>query len=159
MVITTYVIYDETQYQGKKYNAILIGVFKGIQVNQTYFSDIVISSMSLNHEFVQELLVSSLTKMGLVSKIKKFRLLLTDGVAYNVTARNNLKKIYTKLIHITCYTHMITRISSKMVNTEIGANSLVKHVKKVFEKCTRRVDEWRNVQKLKKTVGLFSHSV
>ena len=34
-----------------------------------------------------------------------------------------------------------------MVCTEIGVISLVKHVQKVFEKCPRRVEEWRNNQK------------
>ena len=65
-------------------------------------------------------LVSSLTKMGLVNKFKNFRLLLTDGVAYNVAARNILKNIYTNMIHITFYTHMTAGISSKMVALRLG---------------------------------------
>ena len=48
------------------------------------------------------------------------------------------------MIHITCYLHMIARISSKMVNTEIGVNALVKHVKSVWN-CPR-VNEWRKFQ-------------
>ena len=63
-----YLVYDETQYHCKKYNAILKGILKRMPVNQPYFSDIVISPTSPNHEFIHDSLVSSLTKMGPVLK-------------------------------------------------------------------------------------------
>ena len=73
-----------------------------MQVNQPCFLDIVISPTSPNLELVKELLVPSLSKIGLVNKFEKFRLLLTDGAAYNVAVENVLKNIYTKMIHTSC---------------------------------------------------------
>ena len=62
-----YVIYDETQYH----------TYWGIERNAsepTVPFDIVISPTSPNHEFVQEQVVSSLTKMELVHKFENFGL-------------------------------------------------------------------------------------
>ena len=57
-----------------------------------------------------------------------------------------LQGLYRNLIHVTSYTHMIARLSATLVDKLPKVNSLVRHVKKVFEKCLRRVKEWENFQ-------------
>ena len=57
-----------------------------------------------------------------------------------------LQGLYRNLIHVTRYTHMIARLSVAHVEKLPTVNSLVKHVKKVFEKCQRRVKEWQNFE-------------
>ena len=109
------------------------------------------------NEFVRELLVFSLTKIGLVNKFRRFRLLLIDGFAFNVAAGNNLKNMYTNWIHITCYAHMIKRLSSKTFDTDWS-----EFFGETCKKCMKNVlvlNCGESFKNKKRKVGLFSHSL
>ena len=93
--------------------------------------------------------------MGLINKFENFRYIVTDGVAYNVAAANNLRENYTKLIHISCDIHMIARISSKNVYTEIGAISLVIHEKKCLKNVLVVLKGGEKFEKNREKVGLL----
>ena len=69
-----------------------------------------------------------------MQQFRKFKLLLTDGACYNKAVAGTIKTLYPDLIHVTCYTHMVARLSAKIVETEKSVNSFLKNVKKVFEK-------------------------
>ena len=38
--------------------------------------------------------------------------------------------LYPKLIHWTCYTHMLARLCAKIVETEPSVNTVIKNMKK-----------------------------
>ena len=97
---------------------------------------------SPNASAVQKCFVSALTKSGLADKFDRFRLFVTDGVSYNVAAYNNLRAMYTRLKFITCYAHMLALLGGAVSAKYEDVNDVVKNIKKVFEKCPRRVEEW-----------------
>ena len=45
------------------------------------------------------------------------------------------------MIHVTCYTHLLSRVCNEIAEKNEAANEVVKFVKKVFEKCARRQEE------------------
>ena len=99
---------------------------------------------SPNASAVQQCIVSSLNKIGLADKFGRFRLFVTDGVSYNVAAYNIIRAMYTRLEFITCYAHMLALLAGAFSAKYEDVNDVVKNVKKVFEKCPRRVEEWTN---------------
>ena len=99
---------------------------------------------SPNASAVQQCIVIALTKIGLADKFDPFRLFVTDGISYNVAAYNNLRAMYTRLEFIICYAHMQALLGGSVSVKYEDVNDEVKIIKKVFEKCPRRVEEWTN---------------
>ena len=91
---------------------------------------------------VQQKLMKILSNFQLVSDFDKFRLFMTDAASYNILATKNLKSFFPKMIHVTCYTHFLSRVCNEIAEKNEAANEVVQFVKKVFEKCARRREEW-----------------
>ena len=63
-----------------------------------------------NAVFVQAKISTVLAKLGLDEKLESFRLFFSDGVSYNILAVENMSSVYPNLVHMTCVSHMISRV-------------------------------------------------
>ena len=138
-----YLQFDEMELQGQKYYALLVGVLSRDKFNEPYLLQISREQVSPNQTIVQQEIIKALTKLGVVDSFEKFRVFISDAASYNGPAARLLKVTYPKLVHVTCYTHMISRLCVKVAELYSDANFVVKKIKKVFEKCVRRRLEWQ----------------
>ena len=136
-----YLTFDECDHSGSKYYAILIGQLDGTGPHSPYLLAITKESTSPNSEIVQQKVVQALSTLGTLD-FCKFRLFVTDNASYNPAAAAGLNVLFTKMIHLTCVTHMTARVSSSILDANPEVNELVKNIKKVFEKSPMRVNTY-----------------
>ena len=91
----------------------------GNTVNKPYFIDITVDHRPPNSTIVQQKVCAALSDVGVVTHYDKFRLFLSDGVSYNISAAARLKPMYPRLIHVTCVAHMLARVASETVDSSL----------------------------------------
>ena len=111
------IVFDEADYYGSKYYAVLMGVLDSTGVNKPYLIDIQVSDASPKNT-VQETIIKGMRKVNKVQQFPKFKLLLTDGAIYNKAAAGTLKVLYPDLTQVTSYSQMVARLSAKIAETE-----------------------------------------
>ncbi|KAL1463851.1 hypothetical protein WDU94_015551 [Cyamophila willieti] len=82
---------------------------------------------------------------GAPNTVDRFLLLVTDSVAYMLSAGKTLKKLYPKLIHETCFAHGLHRVAEAVRDEHPLVNQLISVGKKMFLKSPKRVEVFRNV--------------
>lgn len=70
-------------------------------------------------------------------------LMVTDSVAYMLSAGKTLKEIYPKLIHETCLAHGLHRVAETIREEHPLVNKLISLGKKIFLKAPKRVAVFR----------------
>lgn len=70
-------------------------------------------------------------------------LLVTDSVAYMLSAGKILKDIYPKVIHETCLAHGLHRVAEAIREEHPKVNMLISAGKKIFLKAPKRVEAFR----------------
>ena len=134
-----YIIFDEADYHGEKYYAFRIGKLGSEKSHPPFLIEITREANPPDSVMVQQKLLGALTGLKLVDQFSKFRLFLTDAASYCVAAGNALKMTYTDLIHITCFSHMLSRVLTAIPETRPGAKKLVQLYTN-FEKSPRRAN-------------------
>ena len=75
------------------------------------------------------------TNFGGINKLIIIALYLLLAVLIIIAlASTNLKTMYPNLIHVTCVSHMLARVATKVMETELLVRKLAKNVNKVFKK-------------------------
>ncbi len=137
-----YIVFDECDHNNEKYYAILIGRLSCEKQHKPYLVSVSKEDVCPNVHIVQQKIIVALTLLGIVDAFEKFRLFITDAAAYNICAAKALSAIYTKMLHVTCFSHMLNRISISLVEYA-DVNNLVSCIKKVFNKCPSRKKAWK----------------
>ena len=83
---TIYIEYDETDCNGTKVHAMLVGGLSSSSYHAPYLIQIQTTHHAANAQFVQQFILSGLAKLGLMDDFNKVKLFLTDGAAYNIAA-------------------------------------------------------------------------
>ena len=132
-----YIAFDEAEFSGDKYYAFLIGQLCGDETKEPYLLDITKDNRPANALIVQQKLLAALSKIGCVneSDYGKFRLFLTDAVAYNISASQSLVLTFPNFIHVTCISHMLARITSVLPKEAKVCKQLMKKFNKLFKSC------------------------
>lgn len=139
-----FIIFDECDNNGDKYYAVLVGVLDNQGTNPAHLVTVTKESECPNAIMVQQKLMHAFEILGITSHFNNFRLFLSDAASYNILAGKNLQTIYAQMIHVTCFSHLLARVCSSIVDSEFEVNQLVSCVKKVFNKCNSRVSAWKN---------------
>ncbi len=71
-----------------------------------------IGKFACNVQFVITSLTETLSKIKI--SMKKDSLVITDAVAYNITAKNRLQDVNEKLFWVTCYAHLLHNCCDKI---------------------------------------------
>jgi hypothetical protein len=74
----------------------------------------------------------------------KVFLLVTDAAKYMVKLGKDMKRMYPKLIHITCLTHALHNTSEVIRKSYPNVDKFISSAKKLFEKCPSRVATFKN---------------
>ena len=82
-------------------------------------------------------LLAALSKNGCVneSDYGKLRLFLADAAAYNISASQSLVLTFPNLIHVTCISHMLARITSVLPKEAKVCKQLIKKFNQLFKSC------------------------
>ena len=104
----------------------MLGNLSGHEVHPPRHIDPSIETCTPNQFIVQQTIVAALTKVAKTDCYSGFRLLLTDAASYNAPAASALKNsLYPNLTQTACYTHMLARLSAKLVDSYPDINKLV----------------------------------
>lgn len=82
---------------------------------------------------------------GAPNTVERVRLMVTDSVAYMLSAGRTLKELYPKLIHSTCLAHGLHRVAEALREENRLANKLISLGKKIFLKAPKRVEKFREI--------------
>ena len=99
--------------------------------------DITKDNRPANALIVQQKLLAAVSKIGCVneSDYGKFRLFLTDAAAHNISASQSPVLTFPNLIHVTCISHMLARITSVLPKEAKFCKQLIKKCNKLFKSC------------------------
>ena len=92
-----YVMFDEADYNGEKYYALLIGNLNAEGAHQPYLIELSREMKTPDAVAVQQKVIQLLSKVGLLTSedaFNKFRLFLTDGASYCTSAGREIKKTF-----------------------------------------------------------------
>ena len=153
-----HITFDECHKSGENYYAVMLGALD---------SEIVSPLSSIHDQkqrvtechrvaTIQREIMEPLNGCGIVNQYDRFKLPIIDGAAYDGGSASGLKSLYPNSVHNTCVSHMIARVSSKLVEIQKEVNKLVSNVKIAFEKCTNRVNTWCKISNAKTLI--FNHS-
>ena len=132
-----YIAFGEAEYSGDKYYAFFIGQLCGDETKEPYLLDTTKDNRPANALIVQQKLLAALSKIGCVndSDYGKFRLFLTDAAAYNISASQSLVLTFPNLIHVTCISHMLARITSVLPKEAKVCKQPIQKFNKFFKSC------------------------
>lgn len=82
---------------------------------------------------------------GAANTSDRLLLLVTDSVAYMLSAGRTLKEIYPKLIHETCLAHGLHRVAEAIREEHPEVNQLISLGKKIFLKAPKRIEVFRRI--------------
>lgn len=82
---------------------------------------------------------------GAPNTSERLLLIVTDSVAYMLSAGRTLKELYPKVIHSTCLAHGLHRIAETIREEHPLINKLVSVGKKIFLKAPKRVEIFKRI--------------
>lgn len=143
-----YVSVDETtNANGDQIANVIVG-----KLDNTPSRPYVIASKCLqqtNNETITNLIITSLSNFWCCDaksdKFNKVLLLVTDAAPYMMKVGKNLDSVFKNMTHVTCAAHGLNRVAEKVRSLFPSVNTLISSVKKVFLKCPRRINVFKNM--------------
>ncbi len=99
-----YLLCDETQKYGVKYFLVIAGLIE--KPKAQFLIYLKVGNFKCNNVTVLNFLNDALK--GIFSNFNKVKLIVTDAVSYNLTAKSNLLKNFSHIKWVTCYSHSYT---------------------------------------------------
>ena len=115
-----YIEYDETDCNGTKVHAMLVGGLSSSSYHAPYLIQIQTTHHAANAQFVQQFILSGLAKLGLMDDFNKVKLFLTDGAAYNIAASKLLKNIFSRNVSRHMCVSLLSSHCSKISRSLLG---------------------------------------
>ena len=96
---------DKAEIAKQKYISVLVGSLDAL--NQTFLVDChpLDSGSNVNSSIILHTVDDILRQLE--TKCENFSLFLTDAARYMSLARKTLKELYTSLMHVTCFAHLL----------------------------------------------------
>ncbi len=105
----------------KKYFGIVAGAVDCPDEKYLIYLDVGIYKCDSN--FVVQSIENALLKIG--SSIKFLKLVLSDGVSYNMKARKDILKINSEIYRVSCFSHLIHNFSEKIQKHYITVTNFI----------------------------------
>lgn len=137
---------EATDPLGRNVANVVVGKLTGDEPGKghlIYVTDLEKTNASAIVQTIQEAL--RILWLGAPNTGERLLLLVTDSVAYMLSAGKTLKDLYPKLIHATCFAHGLHRVAETVREEHPIVNKLISVGKKLFLKAPRRVEIFKRI--------------